>query len=71
MDTIEHKLTNVRRVQRLSCCQLLEVMKDWTIDKELIKSDGRFGYYLKKFQENTIEEYDNNCRYFSDILNFL
>ena len=45
-------------------------MNDWTIDKKMIKSDEKFEYYSKKFKENKIQEYNNNCRYFSDILNF-
>ena len=60
---IENKLTNLRRVQRFSCNQLLEVMKDCTIEREVIKNDYRFEYFLMKFQ-------DNKFQYFKDILNY-
>ena len=61
MDTIEFKLTNVRRIQRLSCHQLLEVMNDWTIDTEVITSHEKIEYFINKFKAN-------DCKYFLDTL---
>ena len=61
-ETIETKLTNSFRKRRLSCTQILKVMNDFTIDKDLISSDERLDYYLNKFQHEAI--------YFHDILKF-
>ena len=61
MEIISSKLTNFNRNERISCHQMLEEMKDWTLDREFITTEDNFNYYSKLFNENKLE-------FFSDIL---
>ena len=61
-EIIETKIANSLRKRRISCIQILEVMNDWTIDKQSIRDDHRLDYYLNKFEHEAI--------YFLDILKF-
>ena len=61
-EIIETKLTNSFRKRRLSCTQILEVMNEFTIKKDLIKNEERLNFHLNKFQHEVI--------YFYDILKF-
>ena len=49
--------------RRISCGQVLDLMKNWTIDRHLVGTDHRYDFYLNKFKEN-------NLLYFYDILDF-
>ena len=61
-EIIASKLTIAFRKRRLSCTQILEVMNEFTINKNLIRDDDRLDYYLNKFQHQAI--------HFHDILKF-
>ena len=58
---ITSDLTNYLSTNRISCSDLLKKMKEFTIDKKLIKNEERLDY-LNKFKDEAI--------YFHDILNY-
>ena len=55
------KLSNTLRYRRYSCPQILEVMNEFTIDKQSIRVEEKFYFYLNKFEQEAI--------YFYHILN--
>ena len=61
-EIIETKLTNSFRKRRISCTQILEVMNNLSLNKDLIRNDESLNYYLNKFQHKEI--------YFFDLLKF-
>ena len=64
IEMIEHKVLSVmtwfRKNRRPSCQQILEMIKEWTIDKSSLLKDDSYKEYLKKFL--------NEQEYFYDIL---